>query len=125
MLPDSIQTLLQTAPTPENLFPPLMEAIGQWLDCDRCFLYLRDPHTRLGKVPFCWTRSADIPTIYDSDWKPEPADLASEDPMFAAALNTKPSIFIEDVETAAPDLLNSKFEQQNFGHRSLIHAHIS
>lgn len=102
----------------------LMQAIAQHLNCDRCFLYLRDPETRLGRVPFCWTRSADVPTVYDEDWKPEPESLPSEDPMFAAALATKPSIFVEDVNTASLETLNSQFEQENFGHRALIHGHI-
>ncbi|NJR51777.1 MAG: hypothetical protein HC780_21545 [Leptolyngbyaceae cyanobacterium CSU_1_3] len=44
--------------------------------------------------------------------------------MFAAALRTEPSIFVEDVLTASADLLNAQFEQENFGHRSLIHGHI-
>ncbi len=101
-----------------------MSAIAQWLDCDRCFLYLRDPQTRLGKVPFCWTRHSGIPEVRDRDWKPEPTNLPDEDPMFAAALQAKPSIFVEDVETASPEMLNAQFERENFGHRALIHAHI-
>lgn len=44
--------------------------------------------------------------------------------MFAAALRTDPSIFVEDVETASPQILNRQFEQESFGHRALIHAHL-
>lgn len=44
--------------------------------------------------------------------------------MFAAALKTAPSIFVEDVKTADPSVLNIEFESKHFGHRALIHAHI-
>lgn len=124
MIPTQIQALIETAQTPDDLFRQLMPAIAQWLECDRCFLYLRDPQTRLGRVPFCWTRNAQIPTVYDADWKPEPPSLPDEDPMFAAALRTEASIFVEDVETANPEVLNAQFERENFGHRALIHAHL-
>lgn len=117
------QTLIAAAP-PETLFPALMSALGDFLQCDRCFLYLRHPQTRLGRVPFCWVRHSAIPTVYDPDWKPEPESLPDEDPMFAAALATQPSIFIEDVEAASPEVLNTQFERENFGHRALIHAHL-
>lgn len=102
----------------------LMQAIAEYLNCDRCFIYLRNPSTRFGRVPFCWTRNDQIPIVYDEDWKPEPESLPDEDPMFAAALATKPSIFVEDVTTASPDILNADFEQENFGHRALIHGHL-
>ncbi|MCY7322995.1 MAG: GAF domain-containing protein [Phormidesmis sp. CAN_BIN36] len=104
----------------DDFFNKLVAELGESLQCDRCFLYLRHPETKLGKVPFCWVRSSEIPTVYDQQWKPEPKSLASEDPMFAAALRCAPSIFVEDVETADPQVLNSQFEQ----HRALVHGHL-
>lgn len=65
-----------------------------------------------------------VPLIYDPDWKLEPTALAENDPMFAAALNLQPSIFVEDVETASPRVLNRDFERETFGHRALVHAHL-
>lgn len=121
-MPPEIAELLQT--NSADALPALMEAIAQYLNSDRCFVYLRDPQTRLGRVPFCWTRNSEVPTVYDEDWKPEPELLADEDPMFAAALATKPSIFVEDVTTASPEVLNAEFERENFGHRALIHGHL-
>ncbi|NDJ17560.1 GAF domain-containing protein [Myxacorys almedinensis] len=107
------------------LLSELMGAIADFLQCDRCFLYLRQPQTCLGRVPFCWVRSADVPVVYDEAWKPEPTCLfTGEDPLFAAALRLDPSIFIDDVETASADQLNRQFERENFGHRALIHAHL-
>jgi hypothetical protein len=88
------------------------------------FLYLRDPEALVGRVPFCWIKSADIPVIYDPGWKQEPMHLTRDDPMFAAAVHAKPSIFVEDVETADPNVVNLTFERTTFGHRALIHAHV-
>ncbi|PSB25901.1 GAF domain-containing protein [Stenomitos frigidus] len=123
-VPPDIADLLADSPTPEQLFDALMPAVGKFLECDRCFLYLREPKTRLGRVPFYWIRHADIPTVYDKAWKLEPISLPDEDPLFAAALRTEPSIFVEDVETASPTILSQEFERRSFGHRALIHAHL-
>lgn len=109
---------------PDAVFSDLMPALCEVLQCDRCFLYLRSPHTRMGKVPYCWRRSPEYPEVFDADWKEEPESLPDEDPLFAAALRAEPSIFVEDVETASPDVVNKDFERQNFGHRALIHAHL-
>jgi hypothetical protein len=76
-------------------------------------------------VSHVWQRNPDIPDIGEPDWKLEPAGLPKEDPMFAAALRTAPSIYIEDIETADPKVLNKEFERHNLGHRALIHAHLS
>lgn len=110
---------------PAEVFEALLPVLGERLVCDRIFLYLRSPHQRLGRVPFCWRRHPHIPQIYDLDWEPEPATLEVEDPLFAAALRTEPSVFVEDVETANPAVVNRAFEAQTFGHRALIHAHLS
>jgi GAF domain-containing protein len=124
VLPISIAQIFAIAPTPEALFTALMPALGKSLDCDRCFLYLRDPQTEMGRVPFCWIRKASIPRVYDEEWRAEPKSLPLEDPMFAAALQTLPSITVNDVETARAEVLNRQFEQKSFGHRALIHAHL-
>jgi GAF domain-containing protein len=124
MLPLKLAEILETNSSPEAVLGALMPAIAEFLDSDRCFLYLRNPETRLGRVPFCWTRDPDIPRMYDETWKPESDSLADEDPMFAAALQCKPSIFVEDVTTESPEILNIEFERENFGHCALIHAHV-
>lgn len=123
-LPPTIADILTASSTPAELFDALMPAIGTYLECDRCFLYLRDPNTGFGKVSFCWIRDDAIPMVYDAEWKLEPPTLADRDPMFAAALRAEPSVIVEDVETAAPTTLNKQFERESFGHRALIHAHI-
>lgn len=123
-LPPVLESILSSAGDPEEIFALLLPALGRTLRCDRCFLYLRDPETSMGRVAYCWISSPAYPTIFDPDWKPEPATLSQEDPLFAAALRAEASIYIEDVETADPSLLNQEFEQHNFGHRALIHAHL-
>jgi GAF domain-containing protein len=122
-IPDRLQPILQSQAPPEHVFALLLPVLGRILSCDRCFLYLRDPHTKLGKVPFCWRRISTIPEVFDIDWKLEPDSLI-DDPLFMAALEAKPSVFVEDVETADPKIVNRRFEQENFGHRALIHAHL-
>jgi GAF domain-containing protein len=109
---------------PSDIFAAVLPKLGQQLQCDRVFLYLRSPQRHIGRVPFCWRRHDDIPLVYDEDWKLEPRWLARQDPLFAAALKGRPSLFIEDVEMADPKLVNRNFERQTFGHRALIHAHL-
>ncbi|MEB3212330.1 MAG: GAF domain-containing protein [Leptolyngbyaceae bacterium] len=113
-----------TIDSPEAALKVSVSLLGSLLQCDRCFLYVRSPTLKIGKVPFCWCRTPDIAEIKDADWKVEPSSLPEEDPMFLAALRAEPSIFVEDVETAQPDTLNRQFERENFGHRALVHAHL-
>ena len=119
-----LNKILSENSTPDAIFSALLPALGDLLQCDRCFLYVRHPQIQIGKVVSCWCRSPEYPDVTDSDWKAEPASLANEDPLFAAALRTDPSIFVEDVETADPKVVNKAFEHKTFGHRALIHAHL-
>ena len=123
-LPAKLEKILVSDSEPDAVFLALLPVLVEILHCDRCFLYLRNPHTKIGMIPFCWRRSDQYPDVTDSEWKKEPDSLPNEDPLFAAALRTAPSIFMEDVETASPDVVNRDFEQKNFGHRALIHAHL-
>ncbi len=122
-LPD-IQTILDTYTEPEELFTAILAALGSVLQCDRCFLYVRNPQTQMGKVAFCWRRNPEIPEVHNADWETQPEWLPQTDPLYAAALRTEASVYVEDVETASSDIVNREFEQQQFGHRALIHAHL-
>jgi GAF domain-containing protein len=115
---------LRSAKIVERVLSALMPEIANLMLCDRCFLYLRNPETRWGKVAFCYCRDRSLPNITARSWQLESSELEREDPMFAAALNCQPSIFVEDVETADSQLVNREFERQHFGHRALIHAHL-
>lgn len=123
-LPKIISQIFASNDEADGVFLALLPALCEVLKCDRCFLYLRDPHTRTGRTPYCWLRSNQYPDVSTKNWETEPLSLSEEDPLFAAALRTDPSIFIEDVETADPEVVNRKFEAKSFGHRALIHAHL-
>lgn len=123
-LPSVLESILAIGNEPDTVFSALLPALGDVLQCDRCFLYLRNPQTKIGKIAYCWRRSDRYPDVTDSEWKAEPPSLPEEDPLFAAAVRAQPSIFVEDVETASPEVVNRDFERTNFGHRALIHAHL-
>ena len=106
---------------PEAVFTALLPKVCEALQTDRCFLQVRNPTQRLYRI-FCWRRSPQFPDIGTETWQQE-YPWEKDDPLFAAALRSAPSIFVEDVKTAAPEVLNLDFER-NFGHRALIHAHI-
>ena len=105
---------------PEYLFSAVIAAMGQVLECDRCFLHVRHPATRMHRH-FCWRRRPDIPDT-THDWERE-QPWEQEDPMFAAALRCASPIYVEDIETASSEVLNREFEHQ-LGHRALVHAHV-
>ncbi len=46
-----------------------MTAIAEILAADRCFLYVRDPKTRLGKVAFCYCRHQEVPDLTSDRFK--------------------------------------------------------
>lgn len=124
ILPHKLEKVLSQNSEPLTIFAELLPALGEELKCDRIFLYARNPQTQSGKVVYCWRRTLEIPDVDDYEWKKEPESLPQEDPLFAAALHTKPSVFVEDVETSNIEVVNKDFEQKTFGHRALIHAHL-
>jgi GAF domain-containing protein len=119
-----IHILAQRQP-PEITLNRVVEQVGTALDADRCFLYLRQPHLQRGRVAMCWRKNITIPDALQPDWREDTDGLPDKDPLFRAAITLKPSVYVDDVETAGPDVLNQQFEAENFGHRALIHAHIT
>lgn len=110
--------------TAQALLTATVEAVGRHLNADRCFLYVRQPSQQHGRIAFQWRRATTIPDVIQPDWQPDTIDLPQEDPLFRAALTLQPSVYVPDVETAGPDVLNRDFEHKTFGHRALIHAHV-
>ncbi|MBV8886826.1 MAG: GAF domain-containing protein [Chroococcidiopsidaceae cyanobacterium CP_BM_RX_35] len=123
-VPAVLEKILASDSEPNAVFVALLPALGGVLYCDRCFLYLRSPYTHTGKLAYCWRRAPQYPDMAVTEWTKEPESLPLKDPLFAAALRAEESIFVEDVETASPEVVNLAFEQKNFGHRALIHAHL-
>jgi GAF domain-containing protein len=125
-LPAAIDRLLLEGYPPADTLEQVVQHVGQALNADRCFLYVRQPDQARGRSAFCWRKNDQVPkkNTIQPDWQPDTTDLPAEDPLIRAGLNMKPSVYVDDVETAGPDVLNRQFEQETFGHRSLIHAHI-
>lgn len=130
---DSIQALSQTINQlilanypPAQTLDKVCECVGLALEADRCFLYVRQPEHHRGRTAFCWRRHPGIPdkNTIQLDWQPDTDELPAQDPLIRAGLAMKPSVYVDDVQTASPQVLNQHFEQETFGHRALIHAHI-
>ena len=125
-LPEVIDELLAQAQSPETTLNQVVEQVGKALNADRCFLYVRQPTEQRGRIAFCWRKDDTIPDVIQPDWQEaDSIDLPPEDPLFRAAITLRPSVYVDDVETAGPDVLNREFEHKTFGHRALIHAHIT
>ncbi|AII54198.1 GAF domain-containing protein [Hymenobacter sp. APR13] len=119
-----VRRTLAAETAPAAALTQVLELVGQALAADRCFLYVRNPAAGRGRIALCWRRHDAIPNPIH-DWQNDTTDLPQEDPLFRAALAAKASVFVEDVETAPPTVLNRAFEHKTFGHRALIHAHIT
>ncbi|HEY0110466.1 MAG TPA: GAF domain-containing protein [Fibrella sp.] len=110
--------------TAQTTLQKAVEKIGRYLGADRCFLYVRQPNQQRGRTAFQWRRNETIPDVIQPEWQSDTTDLPKEDPLIRAGLAMQPSVYVEDVEKAGPDVLNRDFEQRMFGHRALVHAHV-
>ncbi|GAB3751405.1 GAF domain-containing protein [Spirosoma pomorum] len=122
----AIDELIRIDHSPAHTLNQVVEIVGKTLEADRCFLYVRQPYQGRGRTAFCWRKNEDIPdkNTIQPDWQPDTDELPVQDPLIRAGLALKPSVYVDDVETAGPDVLNRHFEEETFGHRALIHAHI-
>ncbi len=123
-LSEKIASIVGQAQAPETTLNQVVEQVGRWLNADRCFLYLRQPLLKRGRVAMCWRKNDTIPDAFQPDWR-EDTNVADKDPLFRAAITLQPSVYVDDVETAGSDVVNQAFEAENFGHRALIHAHVT
>jgi GAF domain-containing protein len=121
----TITNLLAQHHPPDATLNQVVEQVGKALNADRCFLYVRQPARQHGRIAFCWRKNDTIPDVIQPDWQDDTTDLPQDDPLFRAAITLKPSVYVADVETAGSDVLNREFEHKTFGHRALIHAHIT
>jgi len=114
---------LPAAP-PETRLQAALDLVGFEARADRCFLYVRDPAQARGRIAFVWRLDEAVPDPRH-DWQADTGELPREDPLFRAALACQPSVFVDDVSEAGPEILNQDFERRTFGHRALVHAHIT
>lgn len=119
----AIAQLFTTASNPDQLLTKLMPALCHELACDRCFLYLRNPDTRNSQITHCYSVDSQWPDLRGAP-KIEPADVGTQDPLMAIAFRTPEAVFVDDIETAGPEVVNLDYEREEFGHRALIHAPI-
>ncbi|GAA3929492.1 GAF domain-containing protein [Hymenobacter algoricola] len=119
-----LEAVLAASAPPAEKLQSALELVGQYLRADRCFLYVRDPRQGRGRIAFVWRLDEAVPDPRH-DWQNDTGDLPAQDPLFRAALAARPSVFVDDVTEAGPEVLNQEFERTTFGHRALVHAHIT
>ncbi|RAJ93048.1 GAF domain-containing protein [Larkinella arboricola] len=125
-LSDTIKTIIIAGASPNHTLNQVVQTVGKALNADRCFLYVRQPEQARGRTAFCWRKHEGIPdkNTIQPHWQPDTEELPKEDPLIRAALAMKPSVYVDDVDRADPQVLNRQFERETFGHRALIHGHI-
>jgi GAF domain-containing protein len=99
-----------------------MAQLVRALDVDRCFLYLRDPRARHGRIVACAVRDGAGSDLTSSTVAAEPEDIATIDPLMGWAFRAPEAIFVDDIETAGPEVLDLTHARDGFGHRALVHA---
>lgn len=123
-LPAPMAAIFEASPDPDVVLTALMPAVVEALQCDRSFLFIRDPQRQRTRITHGYSRSAQWPTLVQSGWSQESQDLNAKDPLTLSAYQSPEAHFIEDIETAAPGTLDLGLERSFFEHRALVHAPI-
>ncbi len=123
-LPDSIAAVFQDTSNLDAVFTALMPAVVDVLQCDRCFLFIRDPQQKRTRITHGYSRDSRWPTMVQANWNRESPSLNAKDPLTLSAYQSPEAHFIEDIETAPPGTLDINLERSVFGHRALVHAPI-
>jgi GAF domain-containing protein len=121
---EELAAALTSRGLPAERLQHALDLVGPHLRADRCFLYVRDPAQERGRIAFVWRLDEAVPDPRH-DWQDDTGDLPRKDPLFRAALAARPSVYVDDVTEAGPEVLNQEFERRTFGHRALVHAHIT
>ncbi|OON68490.1 GAF domain-containing protein [Hymenobacter sp. CRA2] len=119
----ALQDTLTRADSPETVLNEALALIGPHVGADRCFLYVRDPARGRGRIALLWRLDEAVPDPRHP-WQDDTGALPTEDPLFRAALAAEPTVYVDDVDAAGPEVLNRDFERRTFGHRALVHAPI-
>ncbi len=123
-LPTAIHALIEKGYTSDNTLNEAMQIIGEGLSADRCFLYVRQPNQERGRIAFCWRKDGQIDQVFQPDWIADTTDRSQTDPMNRISLDSKEPVYVDDVKTSGPGVLNQAFSQDTFGHRAFIQAPI-
>jgi GAF domain-containing protein len=119
---NDVVAVLESGREVDAILEALMPALGKALNCHRCALFLREPKSTRSSMTHSWQASEEHALDRDRGWRPEPASLPADDPMFAEALRNPIALFIEDVANADPAEVNVEYELEHFRHSALIHA---
>ena len=119
-----LKSILTTSASAAEKLQAALDLVGPHVRADRCFLYVRDPAQARGRIAFVWRLDEAVPDPRH-DWQDDTGELPAQDPLFRAALAGRPSVYVDDVTEAGPEVLNQEFERMTFGHRALVHAHIT
>ena len=122
-VPAELKAVFEADTADDAKMGDLMKVLCDVLDCDRCLLFLRDPDSRKSRCTHGYetdpSYALDRP---DDGWATEPENLVSDDPMFAEAMHNPEALYIDNIETASPDLVNAAYEREHFKHQALVHA---
>ena len=122
-IPAELRALFADDAGGDAVLARLVEVYGRAVGADRCVLFLYQPEEKLAAMTHTWQARPEWALASRSaSWRRLPADLARQDPMYALALVDPQALYIDDVESARPELVNLAYEREHFGHRALIHA---
>ncbi len=96
----------------------MMPALAEVLQCDRCFLYLRNPQTKFGKVDFCYDVVPSSRISGDAQWKEEPASCHKKIPCLqphCIAIR----LCLSKTETANPEVVTQLSSNKTWARASL------
>lgn len=120
-IPESLRRWAQTDSGFDEKLDGVMRLYAQAIDCPRCLLFLRDPELAMSRCTHGWWHDDRHAIERKAQWTEE-GNIAVEDPLYGIAMVNPEAIYVDDIDTASPDVLNVEFERKHFAHRALIHA---
>jgi len=122
-IPADLKALFEDTSDYDAVMGRLMEVYGKAVSSDRCLLFLYNWDRNLSRCTHAWEAKPEYALHRrDAGWEEIPANIATEDPMFGEALHNPEALYIDNVRTADPNLVNAEYELEHFQHHSLIHA---
>lgn len=101
--PGRLEAVFHHAASEDMLLTQLLAVLGDLLQCDCCFFYLRHPQRHQSKITHYWSKSSQYPTLIDERWHLKDKRLANSD-LFSAALSMEHSAFINNIDAESANL---------------------
>ena len=108
-----------------DVLQSLVEVIGKGLRADRCCLFADNPVNGMSRLSHQWMAQGAPPLQRDDGWSVSERlgkDHPKYDPLWEEAFVNPEALYIDDIRTAGPEVLNRDLEERFYGHRALIHA---